>query len=130
MGTRPSKKRRRRNRLGLLALPLFLIAILALGIGGIDQLCVADAERRLPYYPGSERVEESHNGLRVRGIGNSLEVGFTPDDLETVQAWYDQLTIELLNSGRPRGVNNLIRRLEANAEGEGTFIFYLTQCVM
>ena len=121
---------RRTRRWGFLILPPFIIALVALGVFGVDQLCISDANRRLPYYPGAERFEETHNGLRVRGIGNTLEVVLTPDTPEQVEAWYRQRAIELLNSGRPRGVASLNHWHEANPEGEGTFIFYLSQCVL
>ena len=118
------------KRLGFLGFLLFLMVFIAALFFGIDQLCVNDANRRLPYYPGATRVKEDHNGLRLRGMGNGLEVLLTQDSQETVEAWFEQRQIELLNSGRNRGVNNLGHWLEPRPEGEGLNIYYLSQCVM
>ena len=89
-----------------------------------------DANRRLPRYPGSERLEARYNGLRLRGIGNSLEIVATPDDLNTVEAWYRAHALSLLKVAQVRGVNTLTHWFEDSDAGAGTKIFYVSQCVL
>lgn len=128
---RPPKKRKSSRRFwNLLAGPLIIVAFLGILFLGVDQLCVNDANTRLPYYPNSTRVSTTYNGLRIRGIGNGLELRNTSDDLALVEDWYREKTIELLNSNSTRGVNNLSNWFEDNAEGEGLDLFYLSQCVL
>ena len=129
MSTRPKKKKGWWERWGFIILPLFIIGFLGLLFLGVDQLCVNDANRRLPRYPDAVRVQENYNGLRLRGIGNSLEVVTTEASVQEIKAWYEQNTLELLNSGRFRGLNNVSQWTEETDEGE-TQIFYLSQCVM
>lgn len=117
------------QRWGFLIFPLFIVGLLGVGFLGVDQMCINDAERRLPFYPGALKVSEQSNGLRVRGVGNSLVVLETEDSPEEVEAWYEAHNLELLNEGKTRGVNTVSRWLEPTARG-ATQIFYLSQCVM
>jgi fumarate hydratase class II len=96
---------------------------------GIDQLCVNDANRRLPYYPGAVQLEADSNGFRVRGIGTSVEVLSSEDEAAAVEAWYEQNMIRLLNSGRQRGLNNINVVVEENEAGQSQIV-YISQCVM
>jgi hypothetical protein len=113
-----------------LAFPLFGLMVMLLFFLSLDQLCVRDANRRLPLYPGAVRLQEDHNGLRVRGIGSSLEVFQTQDSESVIEAWYQELAIDLLNSGRNRGVASLERWLEVKPDGEGVLIYNLSQCIL
>jgi hypothetical protein len=110
--------------------PLFAIFFVVLLFLGLDQYCKVDANKRLPYYPGSERVKEVHNGLRIRGVGNTLETFSSQDSKETVDAWYKEHTLKLVQQGKTRGVANLNYEIQPNPEGSGVLIHYLSQCVM
>ena len=129
MTVRPKKKKTRMQRWGFLILPLFIVAVIGLGFLGVDQMCINDANRRLPFYPDAVQVSEQGNSLRSRGAGNSLTILETEDSTEMVDAWYEELNIELLNSGNTRGINNISRWLESTEDGK-TQIFYLSQCVL
>ena len=124
-----SRKNRRRALRNIVVPPLIIVGLLGALFLGVDQHCLNDANRRLPFYPDASKVSEDFNGLRARGIGNSLVVLETSDSVEVVESWYEMLSIELLNEGRTRGVNNLNRWLE-EPENSGTQIFYLSQCVL
>lgn len=113
-----------------IALPLFIFGFLGSLFLGLDQLCVNDANRRLPRYPGAQRLEAKYNGLRLRGVGNSLEISATADSLETVEAWYRNHALSLLKVAQVRGVNTLTHWFEVRDEGTGTKIYYLSQCVL
>jgi hypothetical protein len=110
--------------------PLFVVLFVAALFWGLDQYCVIDANRRLPPYPGSERIKETHNGLRPRGTGNTLEVFLSQDSQGTIEAWYQDLALKAVSSGKTRGIANLSHWLEPNPDGEGTLIYNLSQCVM
>ena len=126
--SRPIKKRKRRS--GLIVVPLIIISILAVLFLGMDQMCINDANRRMPYYPNATQIQESHNGLRIRGAGNTLEVVETSDSLDVVDAWYDAHMTNLLKNRKQLGINNLRHWFEESADPEGTKIFYLSQCIM
>lgn len=114
-----------------LLFPLIVVIFVGIVFLSIDQYCVSDANGRLPVYPGAERIRESHNGIRPRGVGNTLEVFSTQDNLETVESWFAQLALKAVQTnGRTRGVASLSHWFEANPEGQGTLIYNLTQCVM
>lgn len=123
-------KKRRLRQWSFLALPLFLVALLFSLFLGADQLCINDANRRLPIYPGAILLEESRNGIRPRGVGNTLLVFLSKDSQESIEVWYREHQIMLLNSRRNLGLNGLSHWYEPNDKGEGTFIYYLSQCVM
>jgi hypothetical protein len=124
-----SSKKHWLRRLSFLAVPVFIVGLMGLVFLGVDQLCVNDANRRLPYYPNALRVQETHNGLRVRGMGNSLVLMHSEDSSEEVEAWFEEQSIKLLKSGRTRGLNTLSHWLGKSEEGK-TEIYYLSQCVM
>ena len=126
----PKKRKRHWFFWDYIALPLFIFGFLGSLFLGLDQLCVNDANRRLPRYPGAQRLETQFNGLRLRGIGNSLEVVMTPDSLDKVEDWYKDHALSLLKVAQVRGVNTLTHWFEPGDEGAGTNIFYVSQCVL
>ncbi len=70
-----------------------LVIILIAICGGtltfaMDTMCYAGLTQRMPIYPGAEIVNEEHNMFRSFGMGNTTLTLFTPDDPETVRAWY------------------------------------------
>lgn len=114
----------------ILFFPLFILIFVGALFLGLDQVCVSDANKRLPRYPGAERIEETHNGLRPRGVGNTLEVFLSQDSSKTIEVWYAELALEAVQSGKTRGVANLSHWLEPDASGQGVRIYNLSQCVM
>ncbi len=114
----------------ILIFPAVAIAFVAILFLSLDQYCVSDSNKRLPRYPSAERIEETHNGLRPRGVGNTLEVFLSQDSSETIEAWYAELALEAVKSGKTRGVANLSHWLEPDASGQGIRIYNLSQCVM
>lgn len=108
--------------------PLFVIVFVGILFLSLDQYCIYDANTRFPPYPGAERIEETHNGLRPRGVGNTLEVFLTQDSQETVEAWYAELALEAVKSGKTRGIANLSHWLKSDSKG--TVIYNLSQCVL
>lgn len=126
--SRPIKKRKRRS--GLIVVPIIIVSILAILFLGVDQMCINDANRRMPYYPNATQIEESHNGLRTRGAGNTLEIVETSDTLDVVEAWYNAHLTTLLKNSKQLGINNLRHWFEESSNSDGTKIFYLSQCIM
>ncbi len=111
-------------------MPIFIVAFLFVLFMGADQLCVNDAGRRLPIYPGAQKIDETHNGIRARGIGSTRMTFESADSQETIEAWYQELQIELLKTRRQLGINNLTILYAPGKEGKGTTIYYLSQCVL
>jgi len=54
----------------------------------LDNVCYAGLTQRMPIYPGAEIVNEEHNMFRQFGMGNTTLTLITPDDQDTVRAWY------------------------------------------
>jgi hypothetical protein len=109
----------------ILIFPLFVILFVGVLFFSLDQYCVYDSNKRLPKYPDAERIEETHNGLRPRGMGNTLEVFLTQDTQETVEAWYADLALQAVQSGKTRGISNLSHWLESDPKV--TRIYNLSQ---
>jgi hypothetical protein len=119
---------KRRKSLGCFTMFLIAIGIAATAFLGSDQLCSMDIRRRLPNYPSAVVVKSEHNGIRLQAMGKSTLVFSTPDDPETVAQWYRQLTLEQLKKNRYSGLAAISRWSEANPDGQGTLIYYLTEC--
>jgi hypothetical protein len=103
---------------------LFVVAL----VFGSDQYCRYEINQRLPIYPGATLVSQEFNGLRVRATGASQMVVSTLDSPETVNEWYRQLNLERVRREGPQGLASINYVVEANAEGEGSTIYYSTEC--
>lgn len=119
---------KRRKPAGCFSFLLIALAIPALFFLGSDQLCSYDIGRRLPYYPEATLISSDHNGIRLRGLGTTRMVFATPDDYETVAAWYRALNLEQLDKGIFNGLAAINRWAEPDPEGAGTLIYYVTEC--
>ena len=124
LGKRPSK-----NFGFLLTAVGAILALLAIVLGA-DQLCRFDINRRLPFYPRAEILRLEYDFLRPRAIGKTEMVFTTPDDLETVAAWYRKLNLDLLDKDLFHGLSSINRWYEANPKGSGSMIYYVTECGM
>jgi hypothetical protein len=107
--------------------------ILALGLPlifflGSDQLCRFDIDRRLLTYPDATLVTAEHNGIRLRAMGKTQLTYTTPDDYETVAQWFRELHLEQLDKGIFSGLAGIIRWTEKDPNGDGTLIYYVTEC--
>ena len=71
---------------------LFIFVLLFACLGSIsfvlDQACMTTLTRRLPIYPDAETRVERHSFFRAFGVGETYFQLYTPDDPDTVQAWY------------------------------------------
>ena len=119
---------KRRKSLGCFTMFAIATGFALAAFLGSDQLCRIDIGRRLPVYPGSVLESSEHNGIRLQAMGKSNLVFSTPDAPETVAQWYRQLTLEQLKNNRHRGLAAIGRWSEANPEGQGTLIYYQTEC--
>ena len=119
---------KRRKSLGCFTMFAIAVGFALTAFVGSDQLCRMDIRRRLPAYPGSVIESSEHNGIRLQAMGKSTLVFLTPDDPETVAQWYRQLTLEQLKKNRYSGLAAISRWSEANPDGQGTLIYYLTEC--
>ena len=77
---------------------LVVMAVLFICIGvsfvGVDAMCYSSLSQKLPLYPGATVTLERHNFLRAFGMGETVMVLDSDDPVETVQAWYGQMTYE------------------------------------
>lgn len=90
-------------------LVFLLVGISFLLIGAVivlaDLQCAADIEGWWAQpYPGAETVALEYDLFRPRALGETRWILETDDDEETVRKFYQELTLEILNSGRSRGL--------------------------
>lgn len=115
------------------ALPIFLILIFAsvVCIGGIlvtaGFQCAGDVEAWIPYYPEAEVVAQNYD-LIPRVLGSGATVLVSQDDVETVKQFYRDHTIEMLQSGRGRGLAGTDWQVVENPEGDGSQITLFSSC--
>lgn len=123
-----SKRNKRSPLVGCLVVAVAVVLFLVALVAGSDQYCRYEINQRLPIYPGATLLSEEHNGLRVRATGASQMVVSTPDSPETVHEWYRQLNLERVKQEGPQGLASVNYVVESNAEGEGSVIYYNTEC--
>ena len=114
---------------------IVLLLLLVFGCPGSiavvgDIACNISIETWLPYYPGAELVSAEHNFIRVRGMGSSLMIFQTPDDPETVEAFYYQHILDLTTDHVPRGMGATDFNAEPNPDGEGSVLALYTHCIL
>ena len=112
---------------------IVLLLILVFGCPGsivlvADIGCNISINTWLPLYPGAEQVSVDYNFIRPRGMGSTLMVFQTPDDPETVEAFYHQNALNLVNEGIPRGIGGMDFHAEPNPEG--TLLALYSHCVL
>jgi hypothetical protein len=119
---------KRRKPSGCLSFVLIALGFPLIFFFGSDQVCRFDINRRLPNYPNATLVTAEHNGLRLKALGTTEMVFSTSDDYETVAQWYRNLNLEQLDKGIFNGMATINRWVEQNPEGNGTLIYYVTEC--
>lgn len=103
----------RRSCLGCVGILVAMLICGGLTFAVVDGLCYAGLSQRMPIYPGATVTRQTHNLVRAYGMGNTVLVLYSPDDPDTVRAWYARetgtLLRNLLQSGNPR--DGVIRTL-------------------
>lgn len=111
----------------LIAIGVFVMAVLI--TLGADALCVRDSTRWLPPYPGSEIVEERFTFLRMWGVGQTTQVLYTADNINTVRQWYFEQDTENSRGGNARGGLATVNwQLSEPEDREGTVITLQSSC--
>lgn len=128
METLGRQRQKRSPLVGCLVVALVVILFVVALVFGSDQYCRYEINRRLPIYPGATVLSQEFNGLRVRATGASQVVVSTPDSSEAVKEWYRQLNLERVKREGPQGLASVNYVVEPNAEGEGSVIYYTTEC--
>lgn len=114
---------------------LVLLLLLVFGCPGsifivADIACNISINTWLPPYPGAEQVSVDYNFIRPNGMGATLRVFTTPDDPETVEAFYYQHILDLTNRNVPRGLGGTDFNAEPNPDGEGSVLALYSHCVL
>lgn len=83
-------------------------------------------------YPGAKTIEPIQYDLfRPRALGETRWIMETEDDEETVRRFYQDLTLEILNSGRTRGLawaDRFIQEMEKEDGSKVTRIVLFSAC--
>jgi hypothetical protein len=111
----------------LLFLGLLLVCIVA-AVGGVDVACSIDIAQRLPIYPNAELVDMEYTAFRPRAGGITRMWLLSPDDHQTVRAWYLKERQELLRRNSGAGIATVRRVIEENPDGPGTTIYLASAC--
>lgn len=96
---------------------LFVALVLLLA----DLQCAADIEGWWAQpYPGAETIDIQYDLFRPRALGETRWILETTDDEDTVRKFYQDLTLEILNSGRVRGLAWADRFIEEVEKADGS----------
>lgn len=91
----------------------------------VDTNCASKAQAWIPPYPNAQTVSQSHNFLRPFGMGITEMVMTSPDDPQTIQAWYNE-------DRRKRGVSAVgmgrYFTMDIEPTEEGSAIIYFGNC--
>jgi hypothetical protein len=128
MQTLGSKRSKRSPLVGCIVVPVVVVLFVIALVFGSDQYCRYEINQRLPVYPGATLLSQEFNGMRVRATGASQMVVSTPDDPETVQAWYRELNLERVKKEGPPGIATVNFFVEPNPQEQGSLITYATEC--
>ncbi len=82
-----SKRNWGRFLLSILIIPLVLSVCISVSVIGMDSLCYSTNSQLLPQYPEATIVFEQHSFLRAFGMGDTVMILETDDELETVREW-------------------------------------------
>ena len=86
-----------------------------------DIKCAHDIENwwAVPY-PGARTIDIQYDLFRARALGETRWIMESDDDEQTVRQFYQELTLEILNSGRTRGLAWAERFIEAIEKPDGS----------
>lgn len=96
----------------------------------VDVACNTSIETWLPLYPGAETVSVDYSFIRPRAMGSTLMVQQTPDDPQTVEAFYYDHFEELVSRGVPRGMGGTDFSAQENPDADGSLILLYSRCVV
>ncbi len=123
-----------RAALGCVVLLLGMFVCLGTVTFAADRICYGNLSQRLPFYPDATIKMRSHNLITEFGMGNTVVIMTTPDDPETVRAWYAVHTGSYLRESLQN--NTPFFRMSqgqvnvgANPDGEGSEIILFGTCI-
>ncbi|MEM9955919.1 MAG: hypothetical protein AAF846_30245, partial [Chloroflexota bacterium] len=99
--------------------------------------CVNNFYNRLPVYPDATLSNTQASRFNYIGFGELQLTYSSPESLDTIQAWYQEIVDDVLNEARraqilgedaPPTWNHRYELSEAN-NGEGTEIVLTAQCL-
>jgi len=95
----------------------FICAIILLA----DVKCAYDIENWWARpYPGARTIDIQYDLFRARALGETRWIMESDDDEQTVREYYQELTLEILNSGQTRGLAWADRSIEAIEKPDGS----------
>jgi hypothetical protein len=114
----------------MVIIPVAVMIVVVLLYIVIDNICVAEADRWLPVYPGAELVSESHEFVRPFGIGITTRVLYTSDPTSTVFGWYANYQRMTATEGHQQRRQLTIVRwtVDEAPDEDGTLITLYQQC--
>lgn len=97
----------------------------------LDDACSADMTERLPLYPGATVTFQQHNFLRQFGMGESVMILHTDDEVAVVRAWYSKAMGEIysrMQRANLRRFGQTNYTVGADESGSGTQIILYGRC--
>ncbi len=123
------------SKKAVLAVGLVIGLVVACLVGSTlvtDRLCRQGFDRRLPVYPGAAIQWERHNFLSAFGMGETVMALTSPDDPDTVHAWYTTTTAEAIRGSVDDVPMRLTRgewTVDPDEDGTGAQIILHGLCV-
>ena len=85
----------RRAGIGCLAIFALIVGCIGTFMIGVDAGCYGAMTRKIPIYPGARVISQHYNLFRAFGMGETLVLIETDDDVETVRNWYGRTVGEV-----------------------------------
>lgn len=108
------------------------VAAIALVLLLADIKCHYDIENWWAQpYPGAQTIDMQYDLFRPRALGETRWILETADDEATVRKFYQDLTLEILNSGRTRGLawaDRFVDTIEKPDGSQATRIVLFSAC--
>ena len=113
------------------SIPAILIGIALLStlvVARLDASCRSTAHAALPDYPNATFVTETYSLFAPWGLGETIRVLATKDDLRTVRSWYRRRSETPFQSGVTHGVDNAAIVWSVRTIGDETRILLGAAC--
>jgi hypothetical protein len=130
MDERPYSYRRVLAGCLIIAFAIFLCT--SVSLLGINQVCINNLNRLLPFYPGSRVVSERHNFISSFGMGETVIELYAPENYKVVTAWYGRTVGAYMRERLQTGGINLGDGNWAVTEAEdgvGSQVLLYAKCV-
>ncbi len=122
----------RKTIIGTLAIIVAIVLCISVTLVGVDRTCVSDLSPRLPIYPNTTVKLEQHNFLTQFGMGESVMILHSDDEVGVVRDWYSRTVGAVVYADVQKGTIKHMGRtnwtVDEAPEGKGSQIILYGYC--